>query len=222
MKTLSANLRALTKKLHGTSPWLFLYEIEADVTTTARTLFRLVPYPEQVTFAGTTYHPFPITHDVTELVADGSLPTVQLTLSNASRELPRYLEIGRGMLGNSVTITLINRQHLASASDGLVMRYRVIGASMSDESLVFRLDVPSPHRQSIPTDVAMRDRCGWQYGSTECGFVLTATTPAQFLVCPKTVAACTERGNHEVNQGRGRLHPRRFGGFPALPRGVLK
>lgn len=220
MLQLHADLIAEAQKAHGTGPWVFLYRLVADSNVSATPTFQLTPNPAPIAFGADTYSPYPLTHTQVAVDDQGTLPQVDLILSNVTGELSRYCEVGRGFMGSSVTITYTHADHAAAGRYVEQGTFEVSGLTMTRDSVVLRLVVPGLTLLRAPQDVYVRDRCRWGYGSPECGVVLDSPMTAVFPTCPKTLDACRDRGNHEVTLGRARLHPRRYGGFPTLPRNV--
>lgn len=218
---IGASLRAETQKTHPTEPFLYLYEIVADQTVSATTLFRLVAQPQTVSFDGKTYYPFPVGHSDVTLDSEGSLPETELSLSNVSRELPRYLEVGFGFIGMPASIIEVSRAALTTAN-AITRSYVITSASLDADSVTFRLETEEPHRIRSADRVYNRTRCRHRYGDGFCRFVLHSGLPANLQVCPKDLSACIERGNYEVSIGRARMHPRQFGGFPLIIRGMIQ
>lgn len=220
MLPIHADLIAEAQKAHGTGPWAFLYQLIADSTPSETTTYRLTPYPALVPLGADTYYPYPLTHTQVSVDDQGSLPQIDLILSNVTGELSRRCEVGRGFMGSSVQITYTHLDHSAAGRFVEQGTFEVAGLTMMHDTIVLRLVVPGLDRLRAPQDVFARDRCRWRYGSTECGVVLDAAMTASFPDCPKTLDACRDRGDHEVVLGRARQHPRRYGGFPTLPRNV--
>lgn len=218
---IGAALRAETQKVNPTEPFLYLYELVADQTVSATTKFRLVMQPQQVVYDGKTYYPFPITHSDITLDSEGSMPETEVTLSNVSRELPRYLEVGFGFLGLPAQIIEVSRASL-TAANSVTRSYVITSAHHDDESVTLRLETEEPHRIRAADRVYNRTRCRHRYGDGLCGFVLHSGLPANLQTCAKDLPACIARGDYEVSIGRARMHPRQFGGFPMIIRGMIQ
>lgn len=220
MIALSPAMLAQSQAVQNVLPFLWLYEITIDTTTVAQTMMRLVRHDATVAFGSDTYYPFPIGH--TEIVEDDqrNLPGYQIVLSHASRELARYLETGRGMRGASVRM-ILTHLGLAAAADAVrthVVYVQSVIATEKAVTLDCGLDVLAD--REFPAEQLTRDRCPLRYGSEQCGVRLTASMLAAFPSCPKTWVGCDERGDQEQLEGYAKMHPRRYGGYPGIPRAV--
>lgn len=214
MISLPANLLASAQKVTGPSPWIHLLEFEIDRTTTNLTLLAITNVPESITFGGVTYLPFPFALGEIEIAGDGSMPSFDLAVSNVTRELSNYLEIGAGFIGRSVTLRIVHRDYLATSTDRFQMTFQISGAAETADSIVFRVELPNYFQHSIPAQFYSLDTCPWVYKGTECG------SRGPDSSCLKTLADCIDKGNDEVLLGYPRMHPRRFGAFAGIPRNI--
>lgn len=219
--TIGSTLRAETQKSQPAEPFLFLFDIVADETVSATTRFRLVNQPQQIVYDGKTFYPFPIAFSQLDTLTDGSLPTAELTLSNVSRELPRYLEVGAGFVGNTVTVVEVSKASLSPAQ-AVTRTYTITAASMDADAVTFTLETEDPHKTRAASMDYSRTRCRHRYGDDGCRFVLHSGLPANLQTCNKSIADCVERGQYEVDNGRARMHPRQYGSFPMILRSVVQ
>jgi hypothetical protein len=254
-------------RISQTDPWAWLWEIEADKTETARTLFRLVSHTEEIKLENyedplgksyardgssqemdpiavsgpgfrafglstqsdaqitdlidpryrskdgeATFYPYPIKQDAIELNSDGDLPSMTLTVDNATRALTRNLQKGDAFMDRAALGILVNTKDLR---ERLFFTFQIVGASASVESVTFSLEIPNLMLRSIPEDRYDARRCRYAFGGPLCGYPITAT--AGFATCNKTIGDCRKRGDDEVARGLGRQHPARIGAFPGIP-----
>lgn len=210
MRTLTQNLIDRKNLQFADQPWIWLYRLVADQTTSATTVFQLTSSDEEVTFDGLTYYPFDITHTVITSTEEGDLPEIQVVLNNISREVGAHLEIGDGFIGHECTITLVHKAHLATAADKVVIPLEVRSAVADDDAVALALALPNLYDAVFPADIITRNRCRWVYKGDGCKSRSVKTT------CGHHVDDCIVRGDDHVTQGLPRIHPRRFGGAPGL------
>lgn len=221
MIALSPAMREESRKIRGTSPFLWLYEIVFDVTPTARTLTRLLANPEPMIFSGTSYYPFPVGQS--ELTEDDerTLPVFDLVLSHASREFSRFLEVGRGLKGAAVTGTLT---HAALAAAGDLVRAQtafVQAVHVDEQNITLQCGLDMLVDREFPPEQLSRTRCSARYFDLQtCGVRPTPAMIALHPTCPKTFTACVERGLAERAEGWPNMHPRRIRSFVSIPRVV--
>lgn len=222
MISLPASLLALSQKVRGSDPWLWLYEITVDSTTIARTLLRFVHHPSPITFGSETYYPFPITHTDLEENDQKNLPSFDIQLSHVTRELARYLETGRGLRGAAVRMNLTSAA--AAPAGDTVREYGAVVQEITAkaDAILLRCGTDVLTNREFPPEQLTRTRCPFRYGGPQCGIRLTTAMLAIYPTCPKTYAACIERGIQEAAEGWPNMHPRRFGAYPAIPRSVRR
>lgn len=216
MRTLESGVTTETLKQHNPNPWIWLYKIELEITTINTTLARLTSFSEQVTALGKAWYPFPISHQPIRSDSAGNLPQLEIVISNVRREFTRLLQLADGATGNKVTVSLVHKDHMLTA-DAISQSFQIRGTTATAQSITLRCEMPDFYAMPIPRDLFLRNRCRWRFKSIECGYEGSDT------VCTKSLTGtngCIAHGNDEANNGRPRLHPRNFGGFPALPRGV--
>jgi len=211
MKTLSANLLASSQQITKATPFLWLCEAISDLTVAERTLFRLVNAPEQIVFNGQTY--YPASFKVSPIPADGegNLPALDFQLFDVLQQARVHLNVGDGFMGLPVSLTLVDRANLGSASDGLVHTFYVDGAAESATGVTFRLAERNWWDFDVPQEIVYRGQCPWIFKGPECLYRGPEGD------CNKLFSRCIELGNLEVSRGYPRMHPRQFGAEPAIP-----
>lgn len=219
------------EKPRGTDPLVWFLEIQVSRAYEASpgvvvpdVILRLTSHHTELAWpAGSpgseTWYPFNFTFTPIGQDQEGDLPQIDLSVDNTTRLLMRYLHNGRGLEGNYVKLFLVP----AAALDLVYPNHEaqqwdltVAGALASDEAVTFRLERANFFTRMSPQDRYVAGRCRFEFGGEECGYVINAV--AAFTTCPKTVAACRERGADHRARGLPVLHPQRFGGFPGIPR----
>ena len=216
MITLTPNIRGASQLMHGSEPWIWLYELIADRALVSgqyiETLFRLCSFPEQIAFGGKTYYPFPVIHTSVVQDGEGNLPQFDITLSNVTRELAPYLEIGAGFMHQKCVLQVVHKAYLASASDvAFSTSGRISGCTLSKDTIVFRLEDVNLYDWTVPQEFFTRDRCPFVYKGEYCRY------RGPLATCKRDIPDCTAHGNEMAGRGYPRLHPGRFGGQPGLP-----
>lgn len=221
-------MRLASEAPHEPQPWIWLWDLEIqrrDATLPAVVL-RMTSTDHEVEWppAATapprlTWYPVAFSQTPIESSQQGDLPHVDLALDNTARMLMRHLHSGNGFEGNRATLFLVHESSLASPvyPDHEFQQWDfTIAQAMASETMIsFRLEQPNYFEARLPGDRFSADRCRLKFGGPECGYPITPV--AAFTTCPKTVAACIERGDDEAFRRLPRLHPKRFGGFPGIP-----
>jgi phage-related protein len=131
----------------------------------------------------------------------------------------RYMHEGEGLEGNYCKVWLVSESGLLLTHPNheyQLWEFQVAGAYASNEAVTFRLERANFFSRTTPQDRFVAGRCRWEFGGRECGYVVNSA--ALYTTCPKTLAGCVARGADHANRGLPVLHPRRFGGFPGIPR----
>lgn len=166
-----------------------------------------------------TWHPWNFTFTPIEQNQEGDLPQLDLTVDNTTRTLMRYLHNGDGLEGNYATMFLVPANALAIAHPNHEFQrwdMQIAGAQATEDAVTFRLERANFFQRNAPQDRYIAARCRWEFGGTECGYVVNQV--AAYTTCPKTIDACIARGADHASRGLPVLHPGRFGGFPGIPR----
>lgn len=215
--TLSAPTIVEIQKQRNASPWVYLYEIWAVQNTTETKPFRITGHDEPVTFDGDTYTPYPVRHDAINQDSKGNLPRSELRVGNVRRSLNRYVEIAKGLSSQDVRIIEINKAALATG-DGRQFAFQILTSSVTAQWVILRLGGPGFYRRPMPTGIYTRHRCEHAYMDPD-----TCAYAGSLPDCDKTYLGdngCFEHGLDEIANGVPRMHPRRYGAFPSIPRRV--
>lgn len=214
-REISQNFATRKNELHSDYAWLELWDVQLNDTEA----IYIVNHSTSVTFNSKTYQPFPIGRLERSEDSEGTIPELSITVTNVDRVITEYLEAG-DLLNRTVNMWLVNSNHL-STSHALFYTYKIQNATMNEESVTFILGQRNLLLHTFPKNRFIRTRCRWVFsndGSTECGYLGSLTT------CDYTLSGangCEVHGDDEVTNGRQRLHPQRFGGFPSIVKGPI-
>ena len=199
----------------------FIWLYEVDVPTDPVTRYRLVRSPESVSFRGQTYSPFPITHAASQLSSSGDLPSVQVTISNVSREIISTLENYEGLIGQPAKIILVHSLSLGPNGQSVAEEpFEIITSSADAASATFTLGSRDLWDMTIPASRIMKNSCRHQYKNGACGYALDTSDANYLSSCDKTLHGpngCNAHGASYTAAGFTPIHPHRFGGFPGIP-----
>jgi phage-related protein len=228
--TLPASFKSEIERPHGSNPLHWFVELQltrpyrTGLTVVPSTIFRVTNrHVETAWPAGSpnseTWYPFNFTFTPIEQNQEGDLPQIDLSIDNVSRTLMRYLHNGDGMEGNYAKLILVPANGLDIAYPNHEFQQwdlQVAGAMASDEAVTFRLERANFFTRQSPQDRYVASRCRWEFGGPECGYIVNQV--AAYTTCPKTMDGCIARGLDHASRGLPVLHPRRFGGFPGIPK----
>lgn len=206
--------------------WPFIWLLSVEVPTNPATRYRLTNYDTAVEHDFSSlgvplvWSPFPIVHGPIRLDGRGELPRMEFQISNSSLELVQVLDDYDGLDGQPVSIKFISVLELADPGAGLRFDGQVAACRSTSDRVTFDVSAANLERAVAPAERYMRFHCRYSdYGGPRCGYDLTnATLESAFPTCQKTLAACRAHGDAEVAAGLPRLHPRRGGFYPGIPR----
>ncbi len=207
------------QKLDNIDPFVWLYEVE--VPTDPQTRYRFAGrYPEQVTFRGNIYYPFPVTHSLQAENTEGDLNETSISISNISREINTVLETHNGLVGQPVRILLVNALDLASGNAAIEQDFTIRSIGQTEETVTAKLAVLNLYRTHFPALRMMRGHCRFMYRGGGCGYAVPIASGG-LDACDKSYDGpngCTVHGANETASGFTAQHPQRFGGFQGIPR----
>lgn len=198
--------------------WIWLYELE--VPTDPATRYRFVRDPQQVTFRGNIYYPFPIAHSTVKEDAEGNLPVMTVTVSSVSREIISTLESYRGLVGQPFRIILTHELALVAGTALAQHDFKILGTTASATAVSAKLGDVSLYDVSIPGTRMLKHYCRHQYRGGACGYSVDEADANYLSSCDKTLDGpngCTFHGASETSASVPVIHPERFGGFPGIP-----
>lgn len=160
----------------------------------------LAGFDEDVTFNGTVYFKFPVTHEYIGENNQGQIDQVKIRLGNVSRFIQSYLE-QYDFRGKKVIIRMVWADQILDP-DAYIDDVFFIDSYTADQSnveftLTSKFDVLGV---DLPSRRYSRNYCAWKFKSAECGYSGGET------VCNKTKQRCKQLGNYG-----------RFGAFPSVP-----
>jgi len=197
---LDPNLITEKNKLETANAWLVFLEIFIDVSTT----IRLVNNTSDVTsFQGNPYTAFPFEFTGLSQNATGTIVTVDLKVSNVTRELYPYLKLYQGLVGKSVRIYFVNSGYLSADYSTLTYDFDIVDVDYNENDIIFKIGAPNPLYKKFPKRIFLADWCGFDYASLECGH---SGNP-----CNKTLSSCRDRNNSD-----------HYGGFMGLSRAGVR
>lgn len=200
---------AILEKNELSSDQAFVVLIEVQVPSTPLTRFRLAANPTAVSWQGNTYSPAALGLSVLREDGEGGFGELEVTLGNARRDAMPYLE-QYDLSGQPARLILVSQAELTSGEAVIDDPYRVISVAASAEAIVLRLGQWNAYQSQFPGAVAAREHCRFQYRGARCAYTGALAT------CDKTRQGPNGCEAHAVDSDD---HPRRFGGFPLMPRG---
>lgn len=216
MPTLPPSLVRKALDQQTEDPWVFLWQITADISTVATPTFYLCNQQQQVEFpvgSGILYDPFPLEHGAIQTTKESRLAQLDLSASNVTRQLAYWVDMGQGFLNMPATLTIAAHDDLAAGA-AFTRDFTIAGLAQTNKAITFRMEQPNYFLRRAPRDTYQRDRCRHAFKGRLCNYLGPLTD------CNRSVARCIQIGDDEVANGRPRMHPRRFGAFPGLPRRI--
>lgn len=235
---MAKNLTTLTRlhknALKSSDPFIWLFGIETIDVPAKR--YRFASYPQVVEYGeqsdGTPikWYPAPIAHGGIIADGDGSLPSIRISLANASLEIAPTVDASDGFVGQPVEIIVVSASQLHDPTAGVSEVAEVVDCSMTAEVVTFEVSAFNLFQAQFPPFLFRKFTCRWKWASAECAYDINATG-AGFEDCGVkngglrvatgfTLDACRLVGDDEEANGNvgERQHPRRTGLFPSIPR----
>lgn len=193
--------------------WVWLWRIVVDITASATSVIYLTNVAETITLDGDVYQPYPMIQGAIQQTGKAEITTVELTLSNATRQISTFVETGNGLANMPVTLKLVKRDMLGSGA-ALEFNLTVGTVILTQTTAVLSLETPNFFQRNTPRDTASRDRCRHRFKDKLCRYV------GAVAVCDKSMPCCISIGDDERDNGLTRNHPQNFGAFPGLKRSL--
>lgn len=219
-RTLPASFILEKNKLYNENPWLMLIELQVSSTSS----FYLTNSMTSITSNGDVFDPYPITLDKIPSSDEGDLTNVRITISNITRELMTYVEESDGLVGKTLLLQIFNAANL---NDTYSEKLEVFSSGCTVGSIEIEASYFMLETATFPGAFFVRDYCMWEFGSAECG----VDTSNINIFNPSVDSTCTKRksgnfgcifwGTRESSAGVTVNHPKRYGGFPSIPRGLV-
>jgi len=213
--TETANLQTARLTLNSTETWAECWELR----TGSSNGYFVTSNNEAVTFAGVTYSPFPMTRAAIEKTQAGDITEITVEIANVDRVMGG---LTASMNGCVVILRIVNTANLATSTDCYTERFTVRTVDINEASCVLHLGAINPYSLDVPSNRFQRGRCRWlpRYGGAECGY--DTTRSGALSTCDGTLNGangCVAHGTDEVNAGKPRIHPLRFGAWPSILKG---
>lgn len=157
---------------------------------------------DNVSWNDSVYQAFPFELGVVQEDTTGSIPTVELKVSNVTRALGYWLENGKGGTGAKVILRVVNSKALAINTPECEERFTVTKTTITDMWVTFTLGSAYPSMARRPWSRYLKNHCRFKYKSAKCG------AKSDLPACGHTLIECRARNNS-----------RRFGGFFGIPQG---
>jgi phage-related protein len=176
---------------------------------------------------GATYYPYPINVGIQTRDSSGTLPEVEVTVSNVDAQIAGRLEAG-DIIDRRCRIRAVYSTDLGNPF--MAANYEVLGATLNLSVATFRLGVFGLLDTVFPAVRFFRGRCPYVYGGPECAYDtslpnLSGAPGFDRTTCDHTFEGangCRAHGANEVACGVPELHPLRYGGYPSIPRGPAR
>lgn len=200
MNPLSAIAKLEKNKISSTGAWLILLEIQFQGIT-----LRVVNNNEDIEWpsgSGQIWVAFPFQLGEVGENNKGEIPSLELKVSNVTREVQRYIEQYAGGTDASVVLRVVMSEHLDLTTPEIEETFSVTSTSADAHWVYFNLGPDFALSQRVPDDRYMKNFCPFKFKGIRCGYAGVETE------CNKTLADCRARGNSV-----------RFGGEPGIPGG---
>ncbi len=195
-------------KLHSENAWLVLLDIEH---TSESTVIRLVNNNENITWptaGGNEYTSSAFEMSSIKQDSEGSIPTVDLTVTDFGGSLIELLDEYNGGIGATVTIRIVISEYLSNTSPEYEDKYEIIDVSVNSQYQInFRLGTPNPLKYRIPQDRYLKDHCRYkEFKGSLCGYAgIEATCDRSFARCRELLnstryGACPGIGEQAYNE----------------------
>ncbi len=178
---------------------LLKVEVWDEITRTFPEIFYIVNNDEDFSFNGQTYTAYPFEFEMSQ--SGGEETNIGLTLKDVTGAIKQKMNQYAGMVQSLVTVMLVPANAIAGPAE-ISFTFRVMTSSIVDFDVSWELGNKSHLSTKFPRRTLMKDRCSWQYKSTDCGYTGGMPSCDYSLQGPNGCAAHTNSPN--------------FGGFPGL------
>lgn len=172
MRSLAAAAIIEKNKLNASGAWLCLLEIY--IPSPVDTTLYLVYNNEDITWpsaGGNLYQAFPFEFGDVSETSKNEKPQVTIRVSNATRALESYLELGNGGKGATVTVRMVHSDHLDATTAYISLIFKVKQTKVNDYWVIFTLGVDDVHEHRIPSSRVQKNICRYRkFGGPRCQF----------------------------------------------------
>ena len=204
MIPLSQVVIAEKNKLASDSAYIVLFEI---ALVGLEEIIRVCLNTESIFWNDFEWIPFPVELDDIDEGSKGEVPSLNLKISNVDRVIQGYMEKGRGGVGGTVVIRVVNSKHLDVSDLLFEEEFTITKATVDQMWATFTLGASYPMTARRPLWRHLSNHCPHEYGGPVCG--VPPGVVAQYPTCNKSLVDCRIRANSP-----------RFGGEPAIPGGM--
>ena len=196
MITLSAAALAEKNKLAAGGVWLTLLEMQFAAAT-----IRVVLNNEDIVWPTgvDTWTAFPFKLSEKSIFSNMQIPSITLSVSNASRLMQSYAEAEDGGIGVTCILRIVHSGHLDLISAELEETFEIVSTDADAEWLNVTLGLPNPLTKMFPNQKYLKNFCRWVFKGTYCAYAGGETT------CNHTLTDCEARSNSA-----------HFGAFPGI------
>lgn len=208
MREISDDLKVQKNQLEQDQPFLLLYELWIQDDGSER--FCFCYHDQAVEWDGRQYNPYPIRRGKMTESSEGELNAWPIVVANLDPMMAPLLEQHHGFHGKRVRMILAHRDFLEDPGAALV-ESAFVEASAVDENQV---SLSLGYGRTLKKKVVRRrfnGRCDFRYRDPE-----TCAYDGALPTCDHSLAGDNGCAAHGVDSP---IHPRRYGGFPAIPRG---
>lgn len=193
-----------------TSGYAWLMTATVDCTPVATTVVRITSHTAPITWNSKTYEPYPFTVGTLTIDAQGRRDTIDITLDNRSLEAGRWVASANGFREMPVELDVVQVDLLGASL--LSVRGVIYEPVVTEEAVVLPIRQSKAAQRTWPW-MRFVPGCHAIYKDpTTCGYDGPLTS------CAQTLSDCIKHGEDEFANRRAVLHPRRFHGFPGIPR----
>lgn len=217
----SDELQTTLQQRHQQAATVALWHFTLDVSVSSRPFVALVNYDVPITATvydpsieatrAVTFEPWPITFDALRESADGSTPTLRVTLPNIDPQISEQLERYNGLRDMPVYLWIANLAHLSPTTDLRPVQFVVEQPSISDDVVSFSLAGSNLLDLQLPRHGIDRFTGSAVFKSARCGYRGAET------YCGGTLAECEAFGALEVARGEQERHPLMWCGRSSMP-----
>ena len=215
-------------KLVSARSWLWLVEVDID----GQEALRLTTHDVNITWNSNTYYPYPMGVTNIEQDTQGNVNSINLTVSNIGLIGSSLINSGK-IDGREVRLRLVHEDHLSDPNFVIESKWLVSGVSYDHNVMTVKLSMINLLNIDFPRERFFRTRCRYvsRYGGLHCGYnkdlpnMISSTNPDfNPSSCDGTLDGengCTVHGLNEEANNLPKEHPKRFGGYPGIPRGPI-
>lgn len=199
MLTLSDAAKLEKNKLSGDGVWIVLLEFQFSGAT-----YRICKNTENVNWNSEEWVAFPFELGELSETVKGSVPTIQIKVSNVNRIMQSYAEQSGGAIGTQVILRVVHSKYLSNTVPEIEEKFVITSVDADNLWVYINLSILNPIKMTFPRPKYLRNFCRFKFKGSRCGYTGTDTS------CNHTLEDCEAKGNSK-----------NFGGFPGIPLGGI-